>query len=616
MEIKNFILQKSTPFIALVKNKEEQHYVVVYNCKSDKFLVSNPELPKLIWIKEKDFQKIFLNIILVPLPKKEIIDKKKLKSNNFKRICRYFYKENKFKIILIGIISLIVSICAVILAFYLRVVADIVIPKNMRNFLTIVSISFILIILISNILEYSRNQMLIYLIKNFEHKLSKLYFEKVTRMPLHFFKKRPDGEVITRFNDSLVLKEILANLVLIFFSDMILFCLAGGLLFVQNKMLFVLSLIPIILYLFFSYYFYEKIEKYSQETIVHGASVNNLLFQVIKSSESILSFNQGEIADRFILDKYNRFLDSMVKQDKIVNLNNMFKKIIRSLVNITIIWIGCMQIFMDQLSLGQLLTFSALLAYFVGAAENIMNLQPTFQKSLFAADRFFEVIDYPDSLSKKVESKINTIKTIKIKKMEFSYNRLMSIKLSFDIEIEANDKIMLVGKTGCGKSTIAKMIPNLISPPINTIFINEIDLLDLDKYCIREKILYLSSDCFFIKETILRNLDLNNEYSLEEIKRICFLLNFDEIIGLFDIFINNLIDESAKNLSLGQKQLIMLIRALLKKPEVLIVDEALANIDIFNRKKIIEVLLEMNITLIYISHTIEEKDFFGKIYKI
>ena len=205
---------------------------------------------------------------------------------------------------------------------------------------------------------------------------------------------------------------------------------------------------------------------------------------------------------------------------------------------------------------------------------------------------------------------------IKFNNVKFSFNDRDYIIKNIDFNIKKNSKVMIVGKSGSGKSTLFKLLMKYYNTTNNKIFINNIDINNYSKEVLRNNILYLNQNEILFSDTLYNNLifDNSNSSNLLEISKMCYV---DKLVDN-NLGFNMLIEENGFNLSGGEKQRIMLARALLKKFEILIIDEGLNQIDIDLERKILKNIFKKfkNKTIIVISHRLDNLDLFDNLIEI
>ena len=205
---------------------------------------------------------------------------------------------------------------------------------------------------------------------------------------------------------------------------------------------------------------------------------------------------------------------------------------------------------------------------------------------------------------------------IKLNNLSFSYDDNKNILKNISLEIEQNEKVLIIGSSGSGKSTILKLLKKYYKVNRNQIFIDDIDINDYLKKTLDESICYISQNESLYTDTLYNNIDLYRSISKEkiyEIAKICELDFIDDKLGY-----NMLIEENGFNLSGGQRQRLILSRSLLNDFNILLIDEATNQIDISLERKIFKRMFDKfkNRTIIAVSHRLENMDLFDKVIKI
>ena len=281
-----------------------------------------------------------------------------------------------------------------------------------------------------------------------------------------------------------------------------------------------------------------------------------------------------------------------------------------------IIWIGSMQVINGKLTLGEMMVFNTLLGYFTEPVKNLIGLQPTIQTAMVSADRLGEVIDL--DIEQKDERIIpdNLKGDIEIKNLDFRYGTREQILKNINMKIKKGEKIALVGESGSGKTTLAKLFLKFFDFEKGEININDFNIKDIDITFLREKISYISQDIFLFNNTIKENLMLNETIKMEEVIEMAKKINAYDFINQLPQRFNYVIEENGANLSMGQKQRLSILRALLKKPDILIMDEATSNLDTITENIIQNTLnnLDMEMTIIIIAHRLSTIRMCDRIY--
>ena len=215
--------------------------------------------------------------------------------------------------------------------------------------------------------------------------------------------------------------------------------------------------------------------------------------------------------------------------------------------------------------------------------KNLINLQPELQTAMVAAERLGEILDLDLECDENEEKRINPSKlegNISLKDVDFRYGTRRLILKKINMEIKKGERIALVGESGCGKTTLVKLLLNFYPIEKGQILIDGNNILDIKKEALRERIAYVPQETFLFSGTILENLSLGLENkNMEEIVEAAKMARAHDFINELPLRYNTHLEENGANLSGGQRQRLAITRAILKKPDILILDEATSNLD-------------------------------------
>lgn len=451
--------------------------------------------------------------------------------------------------------------------------------------------------------------MYVYLATNMSIIVMLSYFKHVLRLPMNFFSTRKSGEIISRFLDANKIIDALASATLSVFLDIGIVFLVGITLAIQNGTLFLITLATLPFYLIAILAFVKSYDKANQEEMSAGAKLNSSIIESLKGIETIKAYNGEEKV-------YNRvdheFINLMKKSFKTVTLDNIQQGIKHGIQLISsgiILWLGSYYVMDGKISLGQLITYNALLVFFTDPLQNIINLQVKMQTAQVANKRLNEIFAIDAELNKNIEVKeINeTIfqQGINLKNVTFSYNMKTPTLQDITCEIPVNSKVALVDVSGSGKSTLAKLLVSFYVLSEGTISYGKLNSLDIDFQQLRNHVTYVPQESFFFRGTILENLTFGVEKTppFEKILDICESTQIIDFINQQELRFDTLIEEGGANISGGQRQRLAIARALLKDGDIIILDEATSGLDTLLEHAILDKLLALeNKTIIFIAH--------------
>ncbi|MGM9834891.1 MAG: peptidase domain-containing ABC transporter [Bacilli bacterium] len=587
------------PLIAHIKTQNNLfHFVVIYKVEKDNFKIMDPA-KGMIKMKIEDFQKIWDGIAILLRPREKITILPRIP--NITEVLYSVFKTEKKTFIKIILFSIIITLLSIFLGFHLKIMTNIMDTSN-RNFFHYFLIFFIIVSSIKLVSEYYKKSLCNALNKNIDALFIIPFIKHIFNLPSNVVVSKPNGELITRVNDLANIKSLFTEILTTVFIDLILALSSIYFLITLNKNLFFILCLIVILYLLVTLVFNPFVYRKINDNIDRETDFNAQLVEKISSVNSIKNLHiESYINDMLEQSSVLYIKDSYYLNKFILSLETIHK-IISELGTLLIMSIGLILIYNNKLTLINLVTFSTLATYFFDPIKNITSIIPKYNLIKLSINKVTEF----NAIKEEKIDKENDFHNgnISVSDLSYSYDDYHKVLDKESFTITKGEKVFLKGKSGSGKSTICKLLMKYATNYQGCIKIGEVDIKDYTVASIRNNITYVSQNESLFTDTIRNNLTLNKDISIEELNKVITICDLENVIATKPLRLDTMLIDGGINLSGGEKQRIILARALLQNKNIIILDEALSELDLVKEESIIKRIKKeyKDKTVIYIAH--------------
>jgi len=583
------------PIIVHVTNEQGGlHFIVITEIRNGKIYVLDPAVGKKKCI-ESEFQKIWTGN-LIAFGTTENFRAVNEKNFIFWKCLKVVLKDKK-KVANIIIMSLFLFVIGVVGTYAYRYIIDytasyiVSLNTTILEKINRICIGIFVLYCTGTIIQMLRGKLIASFARKVDYDIMKMYYEQTLDLPMSFFSTRKTGEITSRYTDTVIIREALVESVISLVLDTLMLLVGIYILCSISMKLSIIAFGCIIVYGIIVISFRKKIKDINEKTMEANAQMNAYFKETIEGVETIKSLQIEKIAkeklQKLLLETVTHTFSGM----KVNNYRDSIMWMISVTLGLVVLWSGAYEVAQGALSMGTLIAFSSMLAYFISPLSNLIELQPRIQAALVASERLGDILLIQKEDVEEGEKLKKVKKDISISNLNFRYNEDNLILKNVNMHFEWGKRIAIIGRSGSGKTTVAKLLVRMYEEEQDSIQIAGISVNKLKLDTIRNKIAYISQENFLFADTILNNLLLGcPEVTEEEFHVICSNCLLDEFVQRTPLGYNMMLEEGGMNLSGGQRQRLAIARALLRKPDILILDEATSNLDPFAEKQILQVV--------------------------
>ena len=600
MKVKNVNDIKRLPAIAhLNLKKGYSHYVVIEKVTKDKIILMDPakgKVVKFLW----EFQKEWSGVVLIFYPKQKIMVLKNDVTlfTIFKKV--FISEKNLIKIIVL--VSFLLTIFTIALGYYFQMFNSLYLNKYPINYLKVLVLVFAIFTCFKLFLTYYRSYLENHLNKNIDCLITSDFLKHLFNLPLNVITSRKSGEILSRVNELTSIKGLITEIFITYTLDFLIVVITTFLLIRISSKLFLILFLTTIFYLFVGIITKKSIFEKAYQNISIESEFNNTVLENIKMINSIKNLDAVDGTLNKIERKLTHYLYDTYKVNTILNKINIFKVSCYEIGFFLINTFGFYFVYKGIINMIDLITFNALLNLYFEPLKNIVDSIPKYS---FMKASITKINDFLGVRAEILGEEASTDGyDISINNLNYSYNKYQNVLKSVNLNIKEGEFVLLQGASGSGKSTLCSILNKYITDYTGDILFGTMNYKDLSIKTIRDNIVYVGQNENIFTGSIKENITFGNKVSDLNFDKICKICKVDDVANKKTFRYESLIGSDEGNISGGEKQRIILARAVLKDFNVLILDEALSEVDIKLELEILKNIRDnyKDKTIIYISH--------------
>lgn len=589
-EFKHLFEEVNCPAIVHLKQDDLYHYVILYKVKDGYFLVGDPA-KGLIKMSYESFSKQFTGIIIMidhvgmPITKRT--------NYTFQNFLKDHFKQHYQTIIKMMIKTIIISMLTMIFSYYYQLMID-SFSKYPIYQIVFISLGFTVLYAFKLLLDYLRRQQILELSRELNQEYALKTMQNLIYQDYDYMDGLEKGTLLSRSQNLFELSQYFIEFYHVIFIDSILMLfILIFILSIQFFLFLIVLLMMVIIFLVF-YFYSKKLHIENKKILEQKEHLNDGLLEFQENYFQTIQFKVKKMMKNKLGYLYDTYFMNVYHHDEMTNIHQVQLEALIQIMIMAVLLLAIIIYKKQQMTLGTVMLVYLLLSYMINPLMKISVFIAMHDELQIIFERYKEML--PEKRERK--KKIKKIKSIELKHVSFSYGYTRPLFDHFQLKIERS--LFIQGKTGSGKSTLLKLIMNRLQPTKGEIVINGINLQELDLNSYYSHIKYLNKTPVFYKESLRTNMIFDRLFLEDKMIELLHYFMLDDLVNGLDLKL----DEQGGFLSSGQGQLVMIIRALLSEPDVLILDEAFSNIDQERLQLLINYLNFQKIIVIIVSHQI------------
>lgn len=594
------------------------HFLILRKILDGKVKVFDPSVGKRK-LSFKEFEDMWTGYI-IGFEKQEELKNIKIPSKKYEAFLKEFFSQKKYILNLI-VASIFITIISYLSASFIKIIVDNYILQGKKlnssielfNFI-VINVKFIIVLIIAIlfiqlILNIFKGIITSKISKKLNFDFSNFLYKKILNLKSVFFNRMESGEITSRFQSIISLQQLLINSFLTITLESICSIFGGIVLFTINPKLFMIVCIMIIIYALLVTLFIPKLKKFNKQFYSKYSESLTFFSQTLRGIDTLKISNSQNWFRKKFLNTISKSSEYQYKSQKYGSILNSLVSFIDSIGTFIILVFGAGLVTSGNISLGSLISFQALMYLFLDPLKSIILLQDELQNLSVTIGRLNDILKEPsEDEENDAYLQITTFENFEIELFNVSYSDGFNFPIinNINLFIKQGQHIGIIGPSGSGKTTLLKILATINSPTQGDYLIGNVPIQNYSLEYIRSNIAYVEQEPHIFPATVKENLLMGKVFPEDSkyfdlVCTACGIYDFNE---LEKSILNFKLIEDGNNLSGGQKQKIGLARALLKKPKLLILDEATSNLDSESEKNIYEFLknLGKKITIINVSH--------------
>ncbi|MCS6133878.1 peptidase domain-containing ABC transporter [Shewanella baltica] len=579
------------------------HFVVLKSVNAQHCIIHDPALG-VRRISLTEVSKSFTGIALELTPTATFTAEQAKQSLTFSS---FFSKITGLKQSLGLLLSLSVFLQLFILAspYYIQLVVDAVIISNDGQLLLVLALGFALLLLFDVATNALRSLVLLNFSSQLSVQLASNLFHHLVRLPLAYFEKRHMGDLVSRFGSLRQLRELLTTGIIEAIIDGFMALGVLCMIFFYSPLLSLVVLVAVLAYCALRLALYQSLRLASEQQILALAGEQSNFMETIRAIQTVKLFGFESQREAIWQNHYVKATNRTITLGKYEISYQVMNKLLFGIENILVIYLAAELVMAGSFTTGMLFAFIAYKAQFMERMSKLIEKLIEYRMLSLHFERIADIALTAKEQTYPPQPMLHKVAgNICLQQVSFSYSSVAEpVLYNLALQINAGESVAIIGPSGCGKSTLMKLLLGLLTPTEGEVLIDDIPLVKLGLAQYRQQVAAVMQEDQLLGGTIEDNITFFSEkIDVDKLTRCAQMAAIHQDICQMPMGYKSLIGDMGSALSSGQKQRLILARALYREPKILFMDEATSHLDIVTESVVNQAMKKLNITRVVIAH--------------